>query len=231
VHGDDRPWQGGGEAAAVDHGEEQPQAPEVDMEILWKPGTAPWPPARRLNGALGTVQAVTVTGRLANLASRNLGPVARAQGRLHVQLYRRFGGRRWTRWLGRPVFCLTVPGRVTGEPRSVMLMLVRRGDDLLVCGSNGGHPTVPNWYRNLVAAGEGTVTVGPDSWLVTAREVDGQEREECWRLLCEGYPDFRTYQALTERRLPVAVLERAVTLRRSRSHSPPERAVGETGRS
>jgi deazaflavin-dependent oxidoreductase (nitroreductase family) len=155
---------------------------------------------------------VSVTGRLANLGSTYLGPLARLQGRLHVRLYRRFGGRRWTRWLGRPVFCLTVAGRVSGEPRPVMLMLVRRGDDLVVCGSNGGNPNTPNWYRNLMAAGEASVTVGPDSWLVTAREVDGEEREACWRLLCEGYPDFATYQAVATRRLPVAVLERAVSV-------------------
>ena len=155
---------------------------------------------------------MTVTGRLANFGSKRLGPLARLQGRLHVRLYRRFGGRRWTRWLGRPVFCLTVAGRVSGEPRSVMLMLVRRGDDLLVCGSNGGNPVTPNWYRNLVAAGEATVTVGPDSWLVTAREVQGSERDGCWQLLCEAYPDFATYQACTDRVLPVAVLERAVVV-------------------
>ncbi len=155
---------------------------------------------------------MTVTGRLANLGSRWLGPIAPAVGRLHVRLYRRFGGRRWSRWLGRPVFCLTVTGRVSGEPRPVMLMLVRHGDDLLVCGSNGGHPQTPNWYRNLMATGEATVTVGPESWLVTAREVHGSERDACWTTLCEAYPDFTTYQACTDRLLPVAVLERAVSI-------------------
>lgn len=156
---------------------------------------------------------MTVTGRLANLASNRLGPIARWQGRLHVRLYRRFGGRRWARWLGRPVFCLTVTGRVTGEPRSVMLMLVPRGDDLLVCGSYGGNRVTPNWYRNLMAAGEATVTVGSESWLVTARQVEGEERAACWAILTEAYPDFATYAALTDRELPVAVLERAVSVK------------------
>ena len=153
---------------------------------------------------------MTVTGRLANLGSNWLGPLARWQGRVHARLYRRFGGRRFTRWLGRPAFLLTVRGRKTGESRSVMLMLVRRGDDLLVCGSNGGNRATPNWYRNLAAAREATVQVGPDEWAVTAREVDeGAERDECWALLCAGYPDFATYQAHTDRLLPVMVLERA----------------------
>lgn len=149
------------------------------------------------------------TGRFANFGSRRLDPIARAMGRVHARLYRRSGGRRFTKLLGRPVFLLGVRGRTTGEPREVMLMLVRRDDDLIVVGSNGGNDRTPNWYRNLVAAGEATVTVGGDSWPVTFRQVEGDERDECWRLACAAYPDFATYQALTDRRIPVAVLERA----------------------
>ncbi|HJR25340.1 MAG TPA: nitroreductase/quinone reductase family protein [Acidimicrobiales bacterium] len=152
---------------------------------------------------------MTVTGRIANFGSNHLPRLSRWIGHTHVRLYRRFGGRRFTRWLGRPAFLLTVPGRKTGEPRSVMLILIRRGDDLVVCGSNGGNVATPQWYRNLMAAKRATVAVGGDSWEVTAREVEGAEREECWELLCAGYRDFPTYQALSERPFPIAVLERA----------------------
>ena len=107
------------------------------------------------------------------------------------------------------IFLLDVIGRKSGESRPVMLMLAWRGDDLLVTGSRGGHPETPNWYKNLMAAGEAEVQVGADTWSVTARELpEGAEREECWRLLVEAYPDFASYQELTDRRLPVAVLSR-----------------------
>jgi deazaflavin-dependent oxidoreductase (nitroreductase family) len=152
---------------------------------------------------------MTITGRAANLASNWLAPIAKRVGPLHARLYRRFGGRRFTRWLGKPAFLLTVRGRKTGEPRSVMLILVRRGDDLVVCGSNAGNRATPQWYRNLLAAGTATVQVGADTWSVTAREVEGVERDECWALLTAAYPDFPTYQAHTTRLLPVAVLQRA----------------------
>jgi deazaflavin-dependent oxidoreductase (nitroreductase family) len=90
-----------------------------------------------------------------------------------------------------------------------MLMLVRRGDDLLVVGSNGGNPDSPNWFKNLAAAGEAHVEVGAERWAVRVRELEeGSEREECWELVVAGYPDFATYQELTDRRIPVAVLER-----------------------
>jgi deazaflavin-dependent oxidoreductase (nitroreductase family) len=90
-----------------------------------------------------------------------------------------------------------------------MLILTRRGDDIVVGGSNGGNATPPNWYRNLCAAGRAEVQVGSERWDVTARHAEGAERDECWDLLVATYPDFATYQALTDRRIPVVVLERA----------------------
>jgi deazaflavin-dependent oxidoreductase (nitroreductase family) len=151
---------------------------------------------------------MTVTGRIANFGSNRLDGVARAIGRAHTRLYRRFGGRRFTRWLGKPAFLLTVRGRKSGEPRSVMLILVRDGDDLIVCGSNAGNADTPNWYRNLQAAGEATVKVGHEEWAVRSRELDGAERERAWELLCAAYPDFPTYQRHTDRLLPISRLTR-----------------------
>lgn len=91
-----------------------------------------------------------------------------------------------------------------------MLMLVRRGDDLLVCGSNGGNPKPPNWWLNLVAAGEAEVQVGAQRWPVQVRVLnEGPERDEAWQLLNDVWPQFGDYQTFTDRRLPVAVLERA----------------------
>lgn len=150
----------------------------------------------------------TLSGRVANTISRRFRPLQRVMTQAHVHRYRRSGGRRGGSFRGMPVFLLDVVGRRSGEPRPVMLMLVRRGDDLLVCGSNGGNPRPPDWYRNLMAAGGAEVEVEGERWEVAAREVEGTEREECWRLLVDAYPDFASYQELTDRRLPVAVLER-----------------------
>ncbi len=129
-----------------------------------------------------------------------------------IQQFRSSKGRKGNQIMGRPVFLLDVVGRSSGEPRPVMLMLVRRGDDVVVTGSNGGNPDTPNWYKNLTAAGRAHVEVGAERWPVSVRELpEGAEREECWSLLVAAYPDFATYQELTDRRLPVAVLERATS--------------------
>ncbi|MEV6280847.1 nitroreductase/quinone reductase family protein [Nocardia sp. NPDC051832] len=153
---------------------------------------------------------LSVSGRFANFGSTHLTGISKLSGRVHQRLYHRFGGTRFGKWMNRPVFELTVAGRKSGAPRAVILMLVRDGDDLLVCGSFGGRPTAPAWWHNLVAAGGGTVRVGRDSWPVTARVItDPDEYAAHWRTLAAAYPDFTTYQALSPRKLPVAVLSRA----------------------
>lgn len=151
---------------------------------------------------------MSLLGRLNHLASTRLDPVARAAARFHARRHAAGKGRLLGRYFGAPVFSLTVAGRRSGEPRTVMLILTRRGDDIVVGGSNGGNPKPPNWYLNLCAAGRAEVQVGKERWEVTARHAEGAEREECWHLLVRTYPDFATYQALTDRRIPVVVLER-----------------------
>ena len=125
-----------------------------------------------------------------------------------VEQYRSSGGTKGNTLWGKPVFLLDVVGRTSGESRPVMLMLVRRGEQLVVVGSNGGNPRTPNWYRNLVAAGGGHVELDGRRFAVTVRELpDGPERDECWQLAVDAYPDFASYQELTDRRIPVAVLD------------------------
>jgi len=141
--------------------------------------------------------------------SRRLPSLGRRGGEQQVAQFRASKGAKGNKLLGRPIFVLDVVGRSSGESRPVALMLVRRSDDLLVCGSNGGNPVAPNWYKNLLAAGEAHVEAGSERWAVSFRELgEGAEREECWKLLVAGYPDFGSYQELTDRRLPVAVLAR-----------------------
>jgi deazaflavin-dependent oxidoreductase (nitroreductase family) len=153
----------------------------------------------------------SITGRLANLMSRYAPGLGRKGTERQVEQFRSSGGTKGNKVWGKPVFLLDVVGRSSGEPRPVMLMLVRRGDEqLVVVGSNGGNPKTPNWYRNLMAAGGGHVELDGRRWAVTARELpEGPERDECWKLAEAAYPDFASYQQLTDRRIPVAVLDPA----------------------
>jgi deazaflavin-dependent oxidoreductase (nitroreductase family) len=149
---------------------------------------------------------MSFTGRFTNLMVRRARPVWRLFWLGHRWAYLRTGGRRFASVVGAPVLCLTVRGRVTGLPRPVLLVFARRGDDLVVCASHAGHPSTPDWYRNLLAAGEADAMVGTERRTVRARQVDGAEREECWRLLVDTFPHDEEYQALSDRRFPIAVL-------------------------
>lgn len=150
-----------------------------------------------------------LSARFSNLMARRFPSLARRATAKQVATYRASGGRKGNTVVGRPVFLLDVVGRVSGERRPVMLMLVRRGDDLIVVGSAAGTDTTPNWYRNLMAAGTADVQVGAERWRVRARELDdGPERDEAWSLAAAVYPGFESYVRFTDRRLPVAVLER-----------------------
>jgi F420H(2)-dependent quinone reductase len=149
----------------------------------------------------------SITGTATHLLSTRAGPVARWYSRMQAKVFHATRGRWWKRFLGRPVIRLDVVGRTSGRPRPVMLMRVERGDQLVVCGSNGGNPQVPNWYRNLVAAGGADVEADGIRRRYTFTEVaEGPERDECWGLLVAAYPNFTSYQELTERRLPVGIL-------------------------
>ena len=151
----------------------------------------------------------TITGRLANFMSLHAPGLGKKGTERQVQQFRASGGTKGNKMFGKPVFLLDVIGRSSGEPRPVMLMLAQRENDLIVIGSNGGNPKTPNWYRNLMAAETTEVQVNADRWTVTARELpDGAERDECWKLATDAYPDFDTYQELTDRKIPLAVLER-----------------------
>ena len=155
--------------------------------------------------------AITLSGRLNHFFSNRLDGVARAFGRFHQHRHAAGKGKLFDRVFPAPVFALTVRGRRSGEPRTVMLICTRRGDDVVVAGSNGGNAKAPSCYLNLRDAGEAEVDIGGERWPVTARHVEGEEREECWKLLCATYRDFESYQALTERMIPVVVLERLGT--------------------
>ena len=151
----------------------------------------------------------SITGRIANFVSRNMPRLARAGGDRHVERFRASQGHKFNKFMGKPVVLVDVVGRKSGKSQPVMLMLVRRGDDLLVCGSFGGNPRTPGWYENLAAAREAFVELDGARWAVTHRELkEGPEREACWNLLTEAYPDFASYQQLTTRRLPLGVLSR-----------------------
>ena len=125
---------------------------------------------------------------------------------LNNTLYRVSGGRLFGSFDGNPVVLLHHVGRRSGEPRVTPLIHLADGEDVVVVGSMGGTPKDPAWVHTLRAAPDTEVELGRERRAVRAREADPEERARLWPLLVEQYPAFATYQARTEREIPVVIL-------------------------
>lgn len=109
---------------------------------------------------------------------------------------------------GLPNLTLTVVGRKSGIPRSTPLLCVPHGDTWLIAGSYFGGPEMPVWVHNLRAAGEATITWKRERVAVAAREVEGEERADRWRVMLRTWPNFAKYEERTDRVIPVFELTR-----------------------
>src|SRR5260370_25996644 len=81
---------------------------------------------------------------------------------------------------------------------------VRHGDRLLAIASNNGAPRHPDWSFTLLATPTATVELGSEMFDVRVWTAGPEEREELGRLI----PYFESQQKLTEREIPIVVLER-----------------------
>ena len=109
--------------------------------------------------------------------------------------------------LDRPIVLFTTTGAKSGKKRYVPLMRVEENGRYAMVASKGGDPAHPSWYHNVVAHPQVTVQDGNKVAELTAREVDGAEREHWWKLAVQAYPPYAEYQEKTDRLIPVFVLE------------------------
>src|SRR5690606_5036651 len=110
---------------------------------------------------------------------------------------------------GLPGLMLTVKGVKSGLPRSTPLLCVPHRGSWLVAGSNWGHPKSPAWVSNLAAADRALVNYQGVEHRVVPREALGEERERCWAIMNQAWPNYAKYAERTERTIRVFVLERA----------------------
>jgi len=109
--------------------------------------------------------------------------------------------------LDRPIILLTVTGAKSGKQHYVPLMRVEKDGRYAIVASKGGAPAHPSWYFNVKANPALTLQDGDKVVAVTAREIEGPEREQWWRLAVEAFPPYAEYQTKTARQIPVFVLE------------------------
>jgi deazaflavin-dependent oxidoreductase (nitroreductase family) len=127
----------------------------------------------------------------------------------HIRQYVTTDGRKGHEWhKGVPTLLLTTRGRKTGKLRRTALIYGVEGNRYLLVASHGGAKRHPAWYLNLVQNPEVRVQVGADRFSARARAAAGDEKPRLWRLMASIWPDYDKYQAMTEREIPVVILER-----------------------
>ena len=130
--------------------------------------------------------------------------------RVHAALIRLSGGRIRRSFLftgGMPVLVLTTTGRKSGQKRSVPVGYLPHGDAFAVVASNAGSDRSPAWWLNLQANPEAEVLAEGKRRTVTARAADPEENASLWSEFARLNPGFDEYRRLTERQLPVVLLE------------------------
>jgi deazaflavin-dependent oxidoreductase (nitroreductase family) len=126
----------------------------------------------------------------------------------HAQQYVETNGEEGHIWRGAPTLVLTTTGRRSGKPRRTMLIYGRDGDNYLLVASQGGRPTHPLWYHNLVEQPEVQVQVLADRFTARARTATPEEKARLWPTMTALWPAYDDYQAKTTRDIPVVILER-----------------------
>jgi deazaflavin-dependent oxidoreductase (nitroreductase family) len=118
------------------------------------------------------------------------------------------GGRWPKRLAGMPTVELHAKGRKSGQKRSTLLTapILEDGQVVLVA-SKGGHSDDPQWYKNLVANPDIELTIAGATKPYRARTALSEERAELWNRITSKYKNYASYQAGTDREIPVVVCE------------------------
>jgi F420H(2)-dependent quinone reductase len=129
------------------------------------------------------------------------------RGRMHSRQILELGTTDGIEVLERPVVMVTVKGARSGKPQYVPLMRVERDGRYALIASKGGDAAHPSWYYNVKANPAVTLQDGAKVVELTARELDGAEREMWWRFAVDAFPPYAVYQTKTERLIPVFLAE------------------------
>jgi deazaflavin-dependent oxidoreductase (nitroreductase family) len=136
-------------------------------------------------------------------SSRALPPLDRV-------FYRLSGGRYTATGItgGVPIIVLTTTGAKSGQPRTVQLIGIPDGDDIVLIASNWGGVNHPGWYFNLRAHPQASLAFyGRPARPYVAREVFGAERDAYWRKAVAVYRGYDAYKTRTGgREIPIMVL-------------------------
>ncbi len=130
--------------------------------------------------------------------------------KIHRGIYRVTGGRKGLR---RPspgrygMMRLTVPGRRSGQPRSVILAYFEDGSNIVTMAMNGWAPPEPAWWLNLQAHPTAELELVDGELSVVGRKAIGGERARLWDMWGRYDPHLEGHSKRRPTETAVVVLE------------------------
>ncbi len=163
-----------------------------------------YPVPARATGLVRGVRALAATAPVARVLARTLRP-------LDAVLARRNRSLSASGLLaGLPVVMLTTTGARSGLARTVPLIPVVTDDVLAVLGTNFGGERTPAWVLNLEVSPDATLSFADRRVQVTARALEGPERDRLLAAATATYPGFGRYVTrAAHRHVRVFALEQA----------------------
>ena len=124
-----------------------------------------------------------------------------------VALYERTAGAAPSELVGEHWIVFWTLGAKSGTVRKTPVVKIADGNGrYAVIGSMGGAPTHPQWVHNLRAQPVARVQDGADLRDCRAEEATGEQKAAWWARAVAVWPDYDTYQASTDREIPLFVL-------------------------
>ena len=106
-----------------------------------------------------------------------------------------------------PTLLLKYVGRKSGKTLIAPLIYGAIGGEVVIVASKGGADHHPAWYLNLREFEELEFQIASQAFRSTWREPVGEERKKVWDFMVDAFPAYRSYQASTERQIPLVMLQ------------------------
>jgi deazaflavin-dependent oxidoreductase (nitroreductase family) len=107
---------------------------------------------------------------------------------------------------GLPTLLLTTIGRKSGEKRTVALVFLQHGENMVIVASLAGYDQNPAWYLNISANPKCWVQLDRRKMTAVARNAAQDERKALWPKLTALLPLWDLFQKQTDRPFPIVIL-------------------------
>lgn len=109
---------------------------------------------------------------------------------------------------GVPALIITTTGAKSGKKRTLPLACQEIEGRLVIIASMGGASRNPPWFHNLVKYPNVQIEKDGETFSARAVVTQGEDRDRLFQIVCDNLAVFSTYQARTERIIPVVELIR-----------------------